>query len=75
MGVGIAGQQHRLEEQQADAPDGGGSSEPGQDEPAHDGLDLEQQESAEEDRYREENPVHRYRLYHSDCALDSMYKL
>ena len=56
--IGVAAQQHRLEEQQADAPDGGRSSEPGQDKPAHDGLYLEQQKGAEKDGYGEKNPAH-----------------
>jgi len=57
--VPVSGQQHSLKEQQADAPDRRRAAEPRQYESAHDGLNLEQQKSAEEDRYREENPIHR----------------
>jgi hypothetical protein len=64
VGVRISGQQGGLEKQQADAPDGRGAPKPGQEKPAQDGLNLEQQKGAQEDRYGEENPGHRDRLYH-----------
>ena len=50
MGVGIAGEQERLEEQQADGPDSGRTAEPRQDRLGDHGLDLEEEEGACEDR-------------------------
>ena len=47
-----------MKKQQADAPDGRRPTEPGEDQAAHDGLDLKQQKGAEKDRYGENSPVH-----------------
>ena len=50
VGIGVAEEQHRLEEHQADRPHRGRAAEPRQDLLRDDGLDQEQQERAEEDR-------------------------
>jgi hypothetical protein len=57
--IGVSSQEGGLEEQQADAPHSGRASKPGQEKPAQDGLYLEQQKGAKENRYGEGNPVHR----------------
>src|SRR5207237_1902171 len=52
IGVGVAGEQHALEEDQAGGPDRGRAAEPGQDLLGDDRLHQEQQERRREDRRR-----------------------
>jgi hypothetical protein len=47
--VGIAQQQNRLKKEQAGGPDRGAAAEPGQDHFGDERLNLEEQESAQED--------------------------
>ena len=46
--IQVAAHQEHLEEKKATGPDARGTSEPGQDVVGEEGLDLEQQESAQE---------------------------
>ena len=48
MGVGITGEEQHLEEKHADGPDTGTSAEPGENVFTDERLDLEKEESAEE---------------------------
>jgi len=50
VGVPVPQQQHRLKKQHADGPDHCRSAEPGQNRLRDHGLNLKQQECAEEDR-------------------------
>ena len=50
VGVEVACEEDGLEEHQADGPDGGAPAEPGEDRLGEQGLHLEQQERAQEDR-------------------------
>ena len=52
VGVGVAGEQHALEEHEAGGPDRGRAAEPRQDLLGDDRLDQEQQERRKEDRRR-----------------------
>ena len=54
MGIGIAEEERRLVEGQADRPDTRGAAEPGQDPLSHHGLDQEDQEGRGEDGQGEE---------------------
>ena len=48
--VGVTAESSDLEEEHATGPDGGRAAEPGQDQFGDEGLHLEQQEGAEENR-------------------------
>jgi hypothetical protein len=50
VGVEISQQEHHLEEEEAGGPDGGRATKPGQDDLGDDGLHLEEQEGAQQDR-------------------------
>src|SRR3954451_22284562 len=50
VGVGVAGEKERLEEQQADGPNRGRTAEPRQDRLGDHGLDLEEEKCARENR-------------------------
>ena len=50
VGIRVTGQQGELEEEHAGAPNGGGTTEPGQDDLGDDGLDLKQQKGRNENR-------------------------
>jgi hypothetical protein len=66
MGVQVAEEQHRLEERKDRGPDPSGATEDGQHEPAHQGLDAEQQERRQADREPEwdHGRDHRGRVRH-----------